>query len=88
MNAVQRGVEPVEGSRGIHLDPRDFEVYRTEHTTRTATVLMVDMSRSMFYNGCFTAAKTVALALDSLIRSKYPARSPLHHRLLLHGAGD
>jgi uncharacterized protein with von Willebrand factor type A (vWA) domain len=33
---------------------------------------MVDMSRSMFYNGCFTAAKKVALALDSLIRSKYP----------------
>lgn len=72
MNAVQRGMAPVEGSRGIHLDPRDFEVYRTEHTTRTATILMVDMSRSMLYNGCFNAAKRVALALDSLIRGKYP----------------
>src|SRR5215213_9754711 len=32
-------------SRGVRLSPRDFEVYRTEYTTRSATVLMVDMSR-------------------------------------------
>ena len=68
MNAVQRGGI---GSP-VHLDPRDFEVYRTEYNTRSATVLMVDMSRSMLYNGCFHAAKKVALALDSLIRGKYP----------------
>jgi uncharacterized protein with von Willebrand factor type A (vWA) domain len=72
MNAVQRGATPAPDGRGIHLSPRDFEVYRTEYTTRTATVLMVDMSRSMLYNGCFNAAKRVALALDSLIRGKYP----------------
>ncbi len=73
MNAVQRGGV---GSP-VQLDPRDFEVYRTEYTTRSATVLMVDMSRSMLYNGCFNAAKKVALALDSLIRGKYP-RDALH----------
>ena len=68
MNAVQRdGI----GSP-VQLRPDDFEVYRTEYTTRTATVLMIDMSRSMLYNGCFNAAKKVALALDSLIRSQYP----------------
>ncbi len=68
MNAVQRdGI----GSP-VRLRPDDFEVYRTEYTTRTATVLMIDMSRSMLYNGCFNAAKKVALALDSLIRSQYP----------------
>lgn len=72
MNAVQRGAEPLPGSGAVHLQPRDFEVYRTEYTTRTATVLMVDMSRSMLYNGCFNAAKRVALALDSLIRGKFP----------------
>jgi uncharacterized protein with von Willebrand factor type A (vWA) domain len=33
---------------------------------------MIDMSRSMFYNQYFPAAKRIALALDSLIRSKYP----------------
>jgi uncharacterized protein with von Willebrand factor type A (vWA) domain len=69
MNAVQRGEQP---GTGVHLTPRDFEVYRTEYATRVSTVLMVDMSRSMLYNGCFNAAKKVALALDSLIRGKYP----------------
>jgi uncharacterized protein with von Willebrand factor type A (vWA) domain len=72
MNAVQRGEQPSAGTPGVRLLPRDFEVYRTEYTTRSATVLMVDMSRSMLYNGCFNAAKRVALALDSLIRGKYP----------------
>jgi uncharacterized protein with von Willebrand factor type A (vWA) domain len=69
MNAVQRGENPAPS---VRLSPRDFEVYRTEYTTRSATVLLVDMSRSMLYNGCFNAAKRVALALDSLIRGKYP----------------
>ena len=68
MNAIQR-----DGAGSpVRLNPRDFEVYRTEYSTRSATVLMVDMSRSMLYNGCFNAAKKVALALDSLIRGKYP----------------
>lgn len=73
MNAIQRG----GAGAPVKLDPHDFEVYRTEYSTRSSTVLMVDLSRSMFYNGCFTAAKKVALALDSLIRSKYP-RDDLH----------
>ena len=72
MNAVQRGATPSESGSGIKLAPPDFEVYRTEYSTRSATVLMVDMSRSMLYNGCFNAAKRVSLALDSLIRGKYP----------------
>ncbi len=68
MNAVHRdGV----GSP-VRLQPADFEVYRTEMISQSSTVLMVDMSRSMLYNGCFTAAKKVALALDSLIRSQFP----------------
>jgi len=72
MNAVQRGAEVNPGERAVRLQPQDFEVYRTEYATRSATVLMVDMSRSMLYNGCFNAAKRVSLALDSLIRGKYP----------------
>src|SRR5260221_10909296 len=36
---------------------------------------MIDMSRSMFLRGCFLAAKKVAIALDSLIRSQYPRDS-------------
>ena len=60
------------GARGIRLTATDFEVYRTEQLTRTATVLLVDMSRSMLLRGCFLAAKKVAVALDTLIRTQYP----------------
>ncbi len=71
MNAVQR-----EGAgTPVKIRPSDFEVYRTEQVTRSSTVLMIDMSRSMFYSDSFTAAKRIALALDSLIRTKYPRDS-------------
>src|SRR5260370_35535450 len=33
---------------------------------------MIDMSLSMIYNGCQPAAKKVAVALESLIRSQFP----------------
>jgi uncharacterized protein with von Willebrand factor type A (vWA) domain len=58
--------------RAIHLRADDFEVFRTEQLTRTSTVLLVDMSRSMLLRGCFLAAKKVAVALDTLIRTQYP----------------
>ena len=60
------------GDRAIRLTSDDFEVFRTEHLTRTATVLLVDMSRSMLLRGCFLAAKKVAVALDTLIRTQFP----------------
>jgi uncharacterized protein with von Willebrand factor type A (vWA) domain len=60
------------GDRTVHLTPSDFEVYRTDQLTRTSTVLLVDMSRSMLLRGCFLAAKKVAIALDTLIRTQYP----------------
>ena len=56
----------------IKLQPADFAVHRTELMTRTSTVLLVDMSRSMLLRGCFLAAKKVAVALDTLIRTQYP----------------
>jgi uncharacterized protein with von Willebrand factor type A (vWA) domain len=59
------------------LSPDDFVVHRSDTMTRSATVLMLDMSRSMPLRGYFYAAKKVALALDSLIRSAYP-RDTLH----------
>ncbi|HUQ77433.1 MAG TPA: VWA domain-containing protein [Patescibacteria group bacterium] len=60
------------GEEGVHLSPADFEVFRTETLTKTSTVLLVDMSRSMLLRGCFLAAKKVAVALDTLIRTQYP----------------
>jgi uncharacterized protein with von Willebrand factor type A (vWA) domain len=56
----------------MRLEKEDFEVYRTEFTTQSSTVLMIDLSKSMIYNGCQVAAKKVAVALESLIRSQFP----------------
>jgi uncharacterized protein with von Willebrand factor type A (vWA) domain len=61
-----------DGGTAIHLAADDFEVFRTEQLTMTSTVLLVDMSRSMLLRGCFVAAKKVAIALNTLIRTQYP----------------
>jgi uncharacterized protein with von Willebrand factor type A (vWA) domain len=58
--------------RAVRLTPDDFEVKRTELLTSASTVLLVDMSRSMLLRGCFVAAKKVAIALETLIRTQYP----------------
>ena len=56
----------------VKLEVDDFEVVRTEESTRSATVIMLDQSLSMFLNGYFEAAKQVSIALDSLIKTRYP----------------
>src|SRR5215472_11018658 len=56
----------------VKLSHEDFEVYRTEQMNQASTVLLLDLSRSMIYRGCFLAAKKVALALHSLIKSQFP----------------
>ena len=71
MNAVER-----EGPQTpVRIEPGDFEIYRSEQVTQTATVLMVDLSWSMALRGSFQAAKKVALALQNLITSQYPRDS-------------
>ncbi len=61
----------------LRLGSDDFEVYRTEHQTRTATVVLLDMSYSMLSNDLWMPAKKVAIALESLIRGQFP-RDVLH----------
>jgi len=56
----------------VRLTPNDFEVYRHELVTQSSTVIVLDMSRSMFLRGCIMAAKKVAVALNSLIKGLYP----------------
>jgi uncharacterized protein with von Willebrand factor type A (vWA) domain len=56
----------------LDLRPDDFEVHVAAHTTTTSTVLLLDMSWSMSWEGRFAAAKKVAMAMESLIRSRYP----------------
>ncbi len=56
----------------VQLRSEDFEVERTELVTRSATVLLLDVSMSMEMRGRFLAAKKVAMALHSLISSQFP----------------
>ncbi|MFM8625854.1 MAG: VWA domain-containing protein [Actinomycetota bacterium] len=56
----------------VRLSSDDFEIERTEHTTRSSTVLMIDLSMSMPMRGNFVPAKKVAMALHSLISSQFP----------------
>ena len=82
---------------GIHLQEDDFVVYETEYQTSCATVLLIDMSGSMARYGKYYQAKKVALALQSLVRSRYSEdslkiigfytyASPLTERQLLASA--
>ena len=56
----------------VQLSSDDFEVERTEHSTRSSTVLMLDLSLSMPMRDNFLPAKKVTMALHSLITSQFP----------------
>ncbi len=59
----------------VKMDVQDFEVFRREQLTRSATVILLDMSLSMRMGGNFEAAKIVSIALNSLITDKFPKDS-------------
>jgi uncharacterized protein with von Willebrand factor type A (vWA) domain len=67
-NAVMRGGPGTP----VKIDVKDLEVYRTESLVSASTVIVLDMSMSMIRSGAFAEAKRVALALDTLMRSRYP----------------
>ena len=56
----------------LHLAAEDFEVVDTERRSSAAVALLVDMSYSMELRGTWGEAKTTALALHSLISTRYP----------------
>jgi uncharacterized protein with von Willebrand factor type A (vWA) domain len=60
------------GGRGLRLHARDFELAEAERRVRAATVLLLDMSFSMPLRGNWVPAKRVALALHSLISTRFP----------------
>jgi uncharacterized protein with von Willebrand factor type A (vWA) domain len=66
-NAVLR-----TGAGPIELQADDFEVVETERRSSAAIALLVDMSYSMELRGTWGEAKTTALALHSLVTTKYP----------------
>jgi uncharacterized protein with von Willebrand factor type A (vWA) domain len=54
----------------IHAD--DIVIHRTRNTPKCASVVLLDMSGSMRYDGQYVNVKRMGLALDGLIRSEYP----------------
>lgn len=56
----------------IRLKAEDIEVHRTRNTPKCATVVIMDMSGSMRYDGQYVNVKRMALAMDGLIRREYP----------------
>jgi len=71
LNAVRRRAPGEAGSR-LRLVAEDLEVREHDHATQTTTVLLLDMSWSMSWAGRFPAAKRVAMALDHLVRTRFP----------------
>ncbi|GGM82755.1 hypothetical protein GCM10010106_31830 [Thermopolyspora flexuosa] len=75
VNAVRRGgLGPADGTggRAVRLAVDDFEVAETERRTAAAVCLLVDLSYSMALRGTWAAAKQTALALHTLVTTKFP----------------
>ncbi len=56
----------------VRMRTEDIEIHRTRNTPKCATVVLLDMSGSMRYNGLYVHVKRMGLALDGLIRREYP----------------
>lgn len=63
------------GPTKIKFDERDFELHLHEGTTSCSTVVLLDMSGSMMRYNRFTSAKKVAMAMQALIRQRFPQDS-------------
>jgi len=71
VRTVRNAVLRTRGSELV-LAAEDFEVIETERRSSAAVALLVDMSYSMELRGTWGEAKTTALALHSLVTTKYP----------------
>jgi len=67
-NAVLRSGSGVP----VRVEVDDFEVVETERRSGAAVALLIDLSYSMALRGTWTAAKSTALALHTLVSTKYP----------------
>jgi uncharacterized protein with von Willebrand factor type A (vWA) domain len=76
LNGVKRrAATGAAASSAVALSLDDFEIRECDFSTQTTTVLLLDMSWSMSWAGRFPAAKRVAIAMDHLIRTRYPRDS-------------
>ena len=60
------------GESPIRMRQEDIVIHRTRNTPKCATVVIMDMSGSMRYDGQYVNVKRMALALEGLIRREYP----------------
>jgi len=76
-NALLRGVPGETAGRlpSVRLSVSDFEIGETERRASAAVCLLVDLSYSMALRGTWGAAKQTALALYSLVRTRFPQDS-------------
>jgi uncharacterized protein with von Willebrand factor type A (vWA) domain len=58
--------------RPLRLQQRDIEIHRSRNNPKCATVVLMDMSGSMRYDGQYINVKRMALALNGLITTEYP----------------
>lgn len=56
----------------IRMQSDDIEIHRTRNSPKCATVVLLDMSGSMRYDGLYVDVKRMGLALEGLIRREYP----------------
>lgn len=81
--SITNSIKRSRGSK-LSLIPEDFEVFDRESAAAISTVLLIDMSRSMFESGAWDAAKRSAIALNAMMTS-----SQSHDHLALAGfSGD
>ena len=73
-NAVLRTAHEPRGEhdRRVRIAVEDFEVVETERRTGAAVALLVDLSYSMALRGTWGAAKSTAMALHSLVTTRFP----------------
>jgi uncharacterized protein with von Willebrand factor type A (vWA) domain len=60
------------GNSPLRMRQEDIVIHRTRNTPKCATVVIMDMSGSMRYDGQYVNVKRMALALEGLIRREYP----------------
>ncbi|GAB5403558.1 MAG: VWA domain-containing protein [Aureliella sp.] len=56
----------------VQLKSSDIEVHRTRNSPKCASVVIMDMSGSMQYDGQYMNVKRMALAMQGLISSEFP----------------
>lgn len=58
--------------RPLRLHQDDIEIHKTRNNPKCATVVLMDMSGSMRYDGQYINVKKMALALNGLITGEFP----------------